>query len=194
MEQVDQNKLLFGFLYIIYGCMFSGKTTRLLSLIKQYESLGYNTILYSHIYDEKRSTRIVDNEKILKNYVEELNTSIIINDDIKVIGIDEAQFFNEHIQDFIDMYLSKNKIIIVSGLDGTFERKSFGCIHNMIQLSDKIEKLYADCEDCKTDPPNGIKLPAIYTIRITPNKNLVDLKDCYKPACRYHYEKFYKNK
>lgn len=178
-----------GFLHVIYGCMFSGKTTRLYQLLKQYTIGGYKTILFSHMIEKSRSTRIIDDGSIKKIFIEELNSSTIIENDIKVIGIDEAQFFNQHIKDFIDINLLNNKIIIVSGLDGTFERKSFGYIHKLLPLAYKIEKLYAECEDCKTDPPDGIKLPAIFTFRTSTRKDLVVVEDChYKPLCKYHYE------
>ena len=178
-----------GFLHVIYGCMFSGKTTRLYQLLKKYSQQGYKTILYSHLNEKSRTNRITDDENFKKIFVEELNSSTIVNNDIKVIGIDEIQFFNDHIQDFIETNLLNNKIIIACGLDGTFERKPFGCIHKILQYAYQIEKLYADCEDCKTDPPNGEKLPAIYTFRTSSMQDLVVIEDChYKPVCKYHYE------
>lgn len=64
-----------------------------------------------------------------------------------VVGIDEGQFFSD-IVDFCEVLANMNKIVVVAALDGTFERKPFGNIINLIPLAEKVSKLNAVCVYC----------------------------------------------
>jgi thymidine kinase len=178
-----------GFLHIISGCMFSGKTTKLKELLGNYSlHKGYNTVLYSHDNTDRNRNNRVNPFSIPTNitYIVELNKYTIIDDNIKVIGIDEAQFFNENIIEFVHKYLRLHKIIIISGLDGTFEGKSFGHIHNLIQHAYKFDKLTARCNICISK--GDTNYPALYSARVSNNKELIVIgDDKYMPMCSLHY-------
>ena len=73
-------------------------------------------------------------------------------DKFDVIGIDEGQFYPDLITG-VEKYVRKDKILIISALDGTFERKPFGQIPNLIPLCDDIMKLNAICMVCGNDAP-----------------------------------------
>ena len=73
-------------------------------------------------------------------------------DKFDVIGIDEGQFYPDLITG-VEKYVRKDKILIISALDGTFERKPFGQIPNLIPLCDDIVKLNAICMICGNDAP-----------------------------------------
>jgi thymidine kinase len=179
-----------GILHIIYGCMWAGKTTRLKDLLYSYRGFGHKVIFFSHDRtDRSREKRI--NNPLIKSltpiYIEELNKDTIIENDIKVIGIDESQFFNERIIGFVIKYLELNKIIILSGLNGTYEAKTFGFVHNLVPYASEIEILHAECEECKKD---GITEDASFTARVSTNKDLVVIGDeHYMPLCANHYRK-----
>lgn len=177
-----------GILHIIYGCMFSGKTTRLKYLLNAYTvQKGYKTIFYSHDNtDRNRGNRKTTGQPMDIIYINELNKYTVIDDSIKVIGVDEAQFFNENIIEFVIKYLQLNKIIIISGLNGTFEAKTFGHVHSLFPYATKTDILTADCDICKAKGTTNY--PASFTARISNEKDLVVIgDDKYMPMCALHY-------
>ena len=95
----------------------------------------------------------------------------------EVIGIDEGQFFDD-VCEFSEEMANNGKVVLISALDGTFERKTFGNILNLIPMAEKVEKLDAVCMDCKNS--------ASFTKRITSSKEieLIGGSDVYKPVCR----------
>lgn len=106
--------------------------------------------------------------------LEEINNTL---DDYDVIAIDEGQFFHD-IVDNVEMFCNKGKIVIVAALDGTFERKPFGKILELIPIAEQIQKLSAVCFSCGKD--------ASYTKRMSDCKEieLIGGEDIYKPVCR----------
>ena len=92
--------------------------------------------------------------------------------------------------------MRKDKIIIISALDGTFERKPFGQIPQLIPLADEVIKLCAICMRCGDDAPFTHRLGKYYikpeiTLSIVSSKEveLVGWKDIYEPLCRHCYYK-----
>ena len=94
-----------------------------------------------------------------------------------VVGIDEGQFF-EDIVEFCQQAANLGKIVLVAALDGTFERKPFGNIINLIPLAEKVNKLCAVCVYCTSE--------AAFTKRIIESKEiqLIGGDEMYKPVCR----------
>ena len=147
-----------GSLHIISGCMFAGKTTKLIQKLKEYTSLGYNTLFFSHEKTDRERNRDNSTPKIIPIYIEELNKHTLIESYINVIGIDETQFFNQNIIDFVERQLFEFKrIIILSGLDGTYEGKPFGYIKELYQYAEKIDKLHARCDLCQNEGKMGAR-------------------------------------
>jgi thymidine kinase len=109
-----------------------------------------------------------------------------IDDDLlkgaNVIGIDEAQFFDD-LPDFLLKIEQFQKIVIIAGLDGDFKRQTFGKILNCIPFADNVTKLTAMCSICKDGTP------AIFSKKIENNDNIVDIgaNDKYVAVCRKHY-------
>ncbi|KAF9679399.1 hypothetical protein SADUNF_Sadunf06G0011200 [Salix dunnii] len=102
-------------------------------------------------------------------------------DQLDVIGIDEAQFF-EDLYDFChDVADHDGKTVIVAGLDGDYLRRSFGSVLDVIPLADSVTKLSAQCEIC------GKR--AFFTLRKTEETQteLIGGADIYMPVCRQHY-------
>ena len=94
-----------------------------------------------------------------------------------VVGIDEGQFF-EDIIEFCEEAANSGKIVVVAALDGTFERKPFGNIINLIPLAEMVTKLSAVCVYCTRE--------AAFTKRVVENKEvqLIGGAEMYKPVCR----------
>jgi len=189
-----------AYLEIILGPMFSGKTSRLVELYKQYNFCGIKVAVINHTYDirydktmlsthDKNMIPCIQTDKIdsLWNYCDlESAYTNVAADHMKVrmadvILINEAQFFCDLVPCVLDM-LKEKKIVYLCGLDGDFQRKKFGTILELIPVCDKVTKLTALCHYCK----NGT--PGIFTKRLTSEQQQTLIgSDNYVPVCRSCY-------
>lgn len=172
---------------IIVGSMFSGKSTELIRRCHRYECIGQKVLIINSILDTRCNNNEIQTHNNQTHNAIKVDKLLHINDDIvinsDVIGIDEAQFF-EDLPDFLIKIEQFNKIIIVAGLDGDFNRKVFGKILECIPLADNITKLNAMCSICKDGTP------AIFSKKLDCNdKTLIDVGaiDKYVAVCRQHY-------
>ena len=187
-----------GYLELIIGPMFSGKTSRIVEIYEQCKLLNIPVAVINHIIDN----RYDDNElsthdkikipcikvnsltKIWKN--ESFNESIIYYFNLRkanVILINEGQFF-EDLYEFVNYALNMDagKKIYVCGLDGDFERRKFGQILDLVPLCDKVTKLTSLCSICKDGTPG------IFSKRISGEiEQTVVGFDNYIPVCRRCY-------
>jgi thymidine kinase len=173
-------------LEIILGPMFSGKSTELLRRTSRYEAIGKKIFIINHSNDTRTTNFVKTHSNITKIAVKtDKLMSLVELVDFKesdIIGIDEAQFF-EDLYEFIIYIENTDKIVIISGLDGDYQRKPFGKILYCIPLCDTVTKLSAMCMKSKDGTP------AIFSKRII-NKNdqtLVGDKDTYIAVNRSHY-------
>lgn len=174
---------------IILGCMFSGKSTELLRRVNRYESIGKNILLINHNNDIRTGNNVSTHTNYTKpatktnSLLSLINTTEFLKAD--VIGIDEAQFFTDLYQ-FIIQIEKYNKIIIVAGLDGDYQRKPIGQILEIIPLCDSIVKLTALDMESK-DGSLGI-----FTKRLISSSQqiLVGSVDTYMAVSRNNYLKF----
>ena len=175
-----------GYLEIILGSMYSGKTSRLVEIYKQCQFCNISVIVINHTIDNRYDDNLMSThdqikipclktEKLLDLCVENIDRS-------NVILINEGQFFPD-LEEFVEKMLEHKKKIYICGLDGDFERKKFGQILNLIPLCDKVTKLTSLCSLCK----NGT--PGIFSKRITSEKKQTVVgSDNYIPVCRSCYE------
>ena len=147
-----------GYLELILGPMFSGKTTRLIDVYKKYTYIGKKVVTLNYYEDTRYDqTMLSTHDKIMipciqtsrisdvwnNKIINEINGEII-NGEIRnadVILINEGQFFEDLYECVIDMVENHNKIVYICGLDGDFKRNRFGKITDLIPYCDKIEKL-----------------------------------------------------
>lgn len=180
---------------IILGPMFSGKTTKLLEIMDTLDEkdIKYiavkpqidnrytddnNNFIVSHNL-KKRECQVVANLKEVLEEIQKKN-SIVLNK-IEYVIVDEAQFF-QNLYSFCLICLEKFNInVIVTGLDGDYERKPMGEILNLLPIANTITKLSAKCNICNKE--------AIFTHRISKEKEQVIIggSEKYIPLCRYHY-------
>lgn len=179
-----------GSLRVIIGCMFSGKTSYIIKEYKRWKSIGKKVICLNNKMDnrfgEDNKNFICSHDLVKENSYEcsklgDIDEAIL--DDVNVILINEGQFFSDLINFCLKWCEEKGKDIIVSGLDGTFERKPFGQLIDLIPKADSVVKLTALCSLCK----DGTEAPFSY--RKTNNKDdiVVGGSDMYIPVCRKHY-------
>jgi Thymidine kinase len=111
-----------------------------------------------------------------------------IKDDTTVVGIDEAQFFDEGIVKVIENLAAKGMRVIVTGLDMDFRGEPFGCMPELMARADKVDKLQAICMKCG-EPANRTQRlvdgkPAHYHDPIV----IVGASEMYEARCRAHHE------
>lgn len=187
-----------GYLELIMGPMFSGKTSRLVEVYNQCKFCDIPVVAINHDIDNRYDCEatIVTHDKnkipciktnILKNIwnpdIKEGvdNSNYLITKYSEVILINEGQFFNDLFEVVNDM-INHGKKVYVCGLDGDFERKQFGQMLDLIPLCDKVTKLTSLCSKCK----NGT--PGIFSMRLTNEKEQTIVgSQNYIPVCRNCY-------
>jgi thymidine kinase len=193
-----------GYLEIILGGMYAGKTSRLVEIYKQCNFCNISVAVINHSIDNRYDDDLlsthdqvkipcIKTEKLLDVWTDHINldedVSLVprIKDRFKVatssvILINEGQFFPD-LEEFVKKLLLNDKKVYVCGLDGDFERKKFGQILDLIPLCDKVTKLTSLCSICK----NGT--PGIFSKRITSEKEQTVVgSDNYIPVCRSCYD------
>ena len=179
MEQIKT-----GYLEIILGSMYSGKTSRLVEIYKQCQFCNISVIVINHIIDNRYDDNLMSTHDQIKIPCLKTENLLDLQANIRsdVILINEGQFFLD-LEEFVEKMLAQKKKIYICGLDGDFERKKFGQILNLIPLCDKVTKLTSLCSLCK----NGT--PGIFSKRITSEKEQTVVGcDNYIPVCRSCYE------
>ncbi len=173
-----------GYLEIILGSMYSGKTSRLVEIYKQCQFCNISVIVINHNIDNRYDDNLMSTHDQIKIPCLKTEKLIDLHTNIRsdVILINEGQFFCD-LEEFVEKMLVQKKKIYICGLDGDFERKKFGQILNLIPLCDKVTKLTSLCSLCK----NGT--PGIFSKRITSEKEQTVVgSDNYIPVCRSCYE------
>ena len=174
---------------LIIGPMYSGKSTELIRRLSRYQAIDKNVLVINSSDDTRtdNSIKTHNNNKLsaikCDNLMSILDNESYLNSE--VIGIDEAQFFND-LYDFILEVEKTNKIVIISGLDGDFQRKPFGQILDIIPLCNSVIKLNSLCMFKK----DGNTL-ASFTKRIINSKEqkVVGSQESYMSVCREGYFK-----
>lgn len=189
-----------GYLEVIIGPMFSGKTSKLLELFKQCNYCNIPVSVINHIEDTRyHKTLMSSHDKQMIPCIQTATLNEIWEYDLldtsfnpksedhmklkqaNVILINEGQFFHD-LDTVVTKMLSEGKHVYVSGLDGDFERKRFGKILDLIPLCDKVTKLTSLCALCK----NGVK--GIFSLRLSDDKNQKVIgSENYIPVCRCCY-------
>lgn len=170
-----------GYLGIILGPMFSGKTTKLIELYNTYTDNDEKVAVINYSQDKRYTdTMLSSHDKVMIPCIFASKFSeITILDDENIILINEGQFFEDLYDFVIDMVENKNKSVFVCGLDGDYKRQKFGGILDLIPLSNSVTKLNATC-NCGTK--------ALFSHRITDEKEQVIIGSTnYVPLCRSCY-------
>lgn len=176
-----------GYLELIMGCMFSGKTTKLLEVYNMYKICDIECCVINYSKDTRYSeTHLMSHDKngipciftdMLTDFCNNKNTL----DKYNVFLINEGQFFPDLVKATQNL-LKANKKIYIAGLDGDFKQQKFGSMLDLIPISDKYVKLYAICKKCK----NGTK--AVFSKRITNDTDQTVIGTTnYIPVCRKCY-------
>ena len=182
-----------GYLEIILGPMFSGKTTQLIQIYKKYTYIGKKVAVINYYEDIRYDLSMLStHDKVMIPCIQSPSIAELWQDstnvynkqvrDADVILINEGQFFGDLYECVLDMVETQNKIVYICGLDGDFKRNRFGRILDLIPYCDKIVKLQSLCSMCR----NG-KI-AIFSHRISAESSQIVIgSDNYVPLCRSCY-------
>jgi thymidine kinase len=178
-----------GYLEIILGSMYSGKTSKLIEIYKQCIFCNISVSVINHSIDNRYHEDLLSTHDKIKipciktdKLLDLWNNSSSPIHQSEILLINEGQFFPD-LEIFVKFTLDKKKKIYVCGLDGDFEKKKFGQILDLIPICDKVYKLTSLCSLCK----NGTK--GIFSMRLSCEKNQIVIgSDNYIPVCRSCYD------
>jgi len=170
-----------GWIEIITGSMFSGKTEELIRRMRRAEIAKQKTGIFKPKIDVRYSENHVvshDSKSLLSTPVPEARDILELSKDLEVIGIDEAQFFENDIIEVCDYLANNGKRVIIAALDMDFTGKPFGPVPMLISIAEYVTKVHAICMHCGN--------LAHYSHRLSEAQKLVVLgeKDIYEPLCR----------
>ncbi|XP_055971436.1 thymidine kinase, cytosolic isoform X1 [Sorex fumeus] len=129
--------------------MFSGKSTELMRRVRRFQIAQYKCLVVKYAKDTRYSTHFSTHDRNTMEALPACQLRDVTQDamSVAVIGIDEGQFFPD-IVDFSETMANAGKTVIVAALDGTFQRKAFGNILNLVPLAESVVKLTAVCMQC----------------------------------------------
>tara|TARA_B110000914_G_C15421784_1_gene426989 strand:- start:430 stop:1002 length:573 start_codon:yes stop_codon:yes gene_type:complete len=182
-----------GYLKLIIGPMFAGKSTELMRIIRTYRAIDKKVLPINHIINKRFNThkitthdyvndgRNLDSEDcIVVSNLNEIDINVIKSSD--VIIIEELQFFEDAFENIVKWVDEWDKIVIAAGLIGDSQRKPFGDVLRLIPHADEIDKLNAMCVRCRDGTPAHFSLCTINQ----PSQTLVGSTE-YAAVCRFHY-------
>lgn len=173
-----------GWIEVICGSMFSGKTEELIRRLKRATIAQLKVHIFKPAIDVRydKVNIISHNENaIASTPVEHAKQILALIDNPDVVGIDEAQFFDEAIVDVCEQLTLKGIRVIVAGLDMDYLGKPFGQMPNLLAVADYITKLHAICVQC------GNIAHISYRKTNQDDQVLLGEKDLYEPRCRKCY-------
>ncbi|HPK10666.1 MAG TPA: thymidine kinase [Saprospiraceae bacterium] len=174
-----------GWIEVVCGSMFSGKTEELIRRLRRAQIANQKV----EIFKPKRDTRydehnvVSHNENYIRSIPIEKSTEMLqYVRDVNVVGVDEAQFFDEDLVEVCQKLAIAGVRVIVAGLDMDFRGKPFGPIPDLLAVAEYITKVHAICPHCGN--------LATHSYRLSAETETVVLgeKDKYEPRCRICYE------
>lgn len=182
---IDRQKKT-GSIEVIAGSMFSGKTEELIRRLKRAKIARLKVEIFKPAIDTRYSVAEVvshDENSILSTPVESSGNIMLLTGDVDVIGIDEAQFFDNGLIDTSITLANMGIRVIIAGLDMDFKGNPFGPIPGLMAVADHITKVHAICMRCGD--------VAQFSHRLSKADKLVLLgeKDEYEPLCRSCFTK-----
>ncbi len=183
----QSGEISFGWIEVICGSMFSGKTEELIRRLKRAKFAKQRVEIFKPKIDVRyHDTDVVshDSNAISSTPVENSSNILLLTTNVDVVGIDEAQFFDDGLVEVCNILANRGVRVVIAGLDMDFMGKPFGPIPALMAIAEYITKVHAICVNCGT--------LAQYSYRVVSDDNRVLLgeKDSYKPLCRacYHNE------
>ncbi|MEZ5054379.1 MAG: thymidine kinase [Chitinophagales bacterium] len=184
------NKSKTGWIEVVCGSMFSGKTEELIRRLKRAKFANLKVEIFKPQIDTRyHETAVVshDSNSILSTPVASSQAILLLSNDVEVVGIDEAQFFDDELPEVCEQLAARGIRVIIAGLDMDFLGRPFGPIPALLAKAEYITKVHAICVRCGA--------LANHSFRLIENENKVLLgeKESYEPRCRACFVKGIQN-
>ena len=173
-----------GWIEVVCGSMFSGKTEELIRRLKRAKIAHLNVEIFKPAVDKRYDELQVvshDANTIQSTPIENSQTILLMATGVDVVGIDEALFFDAEILHVCETLAARGTRVIVAGLDMDFTGKPFGPMPGLLAIADYITKLHAICVKC------GNIASMSYRKSTQQSQLLLGEKDLYEPRCRKCY-------
>jgi len=171
-----------GWIEVICGSMFSGKTEELIRRLKRVKIANLKAEIFKPAIDLRYDENNIvshDTNFIQSTSVDSSQSIMLLAQGADVVGIDEAQFFDDGIASVCEQLAIRGIRVIVAGLDMDYTGKPFGQMPNLLAIADYITKLHAICVKC------GNIANISYRKSMTGSQILIGEKDIYEPRCRH---------
>ena len=174
-----------GWIEVIAGCMFSGKTEELLRRLKRAKIADLKVEVFKPEVDTRYAEEKIvshNTNAILARPVSSSKKILRIDSDVNVVGIDEAQFFDDELPEICERLALMGVRVIVAGLDMDFKGKPFGPMPKLMAVAEYVTKVHAICVHC------GNLATHSYRLAVGEEVFLLGEKEIYEPRCRTCYQ------
>ena len=170
-----------GWMEVICGSMFSGKTEELIRRLKRVEIAGQKGEIFKPAMDVRYDPLHIvshDASRLRSTPVDNCYNILLLASDVEVVGIDEAQFFDDSVIEVLELLTLRGTRVIVAGLDMDYTGKPFGPMPSLMARAEYVTKLHAICARCGDIASYSYRIPKI------DDRLLLGEKDVYEPRCR----------
>jgi thymidine kinase len=179
-----------GWIEVVCGSMFSGKTEELIRRLKRAKFSKQKVEIFKPAIDVRYDAENIvshDENLIYSTPVQSSSQILLLANDVDVVGIDEAQFFDNELVNVCNELANRGVRVIVAGLDMDYLGNPFGPIPALLATAEYVTKVHAICMSCGS--------LAMYSHRMVTGDSLVLLgeKESYEPLCRSCYNKTQKS-
>ncbi len=180
----SENHKKSGCIEVVCGSMFSGKTEELIRRLRRAQFANQKIAIFKPAVDNRYSDVEVvshDAHSITSTPIQDPTDMLKVGPDVQVVGVDEAQFFDERLVEVCQELANRGVRVIVAGLDTDFLGQPFGPIPRLMAVAEDVQKVHAICVRCGA--------LANHSHRLSKSQDLVLLgeKDVYEPLCRDCY-------
>jgi thymidine kinase len=182
-----------GWVHVICGCMFCGKTDEMLRLLRRFSIAGRRVLLVKPRLDTRTDADLVFSRSGAQHEAVTVDSSSQIEGvagEADIVAIEEGQFFDEQLPDVVERLAGAGKQVIVTGLDRDFRGIPFGAMPRLMALADQVTKLTAICVLCGEPATRTQRLiggqPAPFDSALIVIGGLGD--ETYEARCRLHHE------
>jgi thymidine kinase len=170
-----------GWIEVICGSMFSGKTEELIRRLRRAQIANQRVEIFKPATDTRYALdEIVSHNQtaIPSRMVDTAQQLLLLTSGVEVVGIDEAQFFDAEIAEVCNTLATRGIRVVVAGLDMDYRGVPFGPMPQLMARAEFITKVHAICQQC------GSLANYSYRVAASENQVLVGEKDAYEPRCR----------
>ncbi|HAR41959.1 MAG TPA: thymidine kinase [Bdellovibrionales bacterium] len=184
------HRTLHGFVEVVCGSMFSGKTEELLRRIKRAQIARQKVQVFKPVIDNRYSVDHVqshDANRVASRPVEKARDILkFVDDNTRVVGIDEAQFFDDTVVDVAQKLAYRGIRVIVAGLDMDFRGQPFGPMPKLLAIAEEVTKLSAVCVICGNPASRSQKIAG--ATGTDASRIVVGAREMYEARCRFCHE------